>query len=324
MRFPLVALALVLAAISNTAGAQPAALPPPAALTLDEAMRLAEAAHPSVLARQAQLSAAEGTRREAAAWLFNNPELGTEGIRRRANATGSSWNEWSVGIAQPFETGGQQAKRREAAAASLDALRAEIDGKKRSWKDVVELVPEHRSLPSGILQGWPDHAPMTVYGLAGLMISISDNTATDALLTLVGCNARITASLALGGRPFQPTTCRSGEPNGFAGVDLMDDTGARLRLVYLPDGQVKAVGTGTALVGVLQALLGAVAAPLAGLGGAQATLPMALTMVLALPLLMPQVAGEVPPIDALSAAAGWPIVVFTVVVHAFASVTVQV
>jgi DHA1 family bicyclomycin/chloramphenicol resistance-like MFS transporter len=42
-----------------------------------------------------------------------------------------------------------------------------------------------------------------------------------------------------------------------------------------------AVGTGTALVGVLQALLGAVAAPLAGLGGAQATLPMALTMVLA-------------------------------------------
>ncbi len=28
MRFPLVALALVLAAISNTAGAQPAALPP--------------------------------------------------------------------------------------------------------------------------------------------------------------------------------------------------------------------------------------------------------------------------------------------------------
>jgi len=129
MRFPLVALALVLAAISNTAGAQPAVTP--AALTLDEAMRLAEAAHPSVLARQAQLAAAEGTRREAAAWLFNNPELGTEGIRRRANATGSSWSEWSVGISQPFETGGQQAKRREAAAAGLDALRAEVDDTRR-------------------------------------------------------------------------------------------------------------------------------------------------------------------------------------------------
>ena len=47
------------------------------------------------------------------------------------------------------------------------------------------------------------------------------------------------------------------------------------------DEAAHAVGTGTALVGVLQALLGAVAAPLAGLGGAQATLPMALTMVLA-------------------------------------------
>lgn len=35
--------------------------------------------------------------------------------------------EWTVGIAQPFETGGQQSRRREAAAAGLDALRAEIE-----------------------------------------------------------------------------------------------------------------------------------------------------------------------------------------------------
>ncbi len=130
MRLPIVALALVLAAIAHPAGAQqPAAAP--AALTLAEAMRLAEAAHPSVLAREAQLAAAEGTRREAAALLFNNPELGTEAIRRRANATGSSWNEWSVGISQRFETGGQQTKRREAAAAGLDVLRAEIDDVRR-------------------------------------------------------------------------------------------------------------------------------------------------------------------------------------------------
>ncbi|MGB4628892.1 MAG: hypothetical protein WBH64_05440, partial [Propionicimonas sp.] len=39
------------------------------------------------------------------------------------------------------------------------------------------------------------------------------------------------------------------------------------------------IGTGTALVGVGQALLGALAAPLAGLGGAHSTLPMALTMI---------------------------------------------
>jgi cobalt-zinc-cadmium efflux system outer membrane protein len=129
MRFPLVALALALAAIANPAGAQPAAAP--TTLTLNEAMRLAEAAHPSVRAREAQLAAAEGTRSEAAALLFNNPELSTEAIRRRADAPVGSWNEWSVGISQPFETGGQQARRREAAAAGLDALRAEIDDVRR-------------------------------------------------------------------------------------------------------------------------------------------------------------------------------------------------
>ena len=129
MRLPIVALALVLAAVTNPALAQSAAAP--TALTLDEAMRLAEAAHPSVLAREAQLSAAEGTRREAAALLFNNPELSTEAIQRRPRGPVGSWNEWSVGISQPFETGGQQAKRREAAAAGLDALRAEIDDVRR-------------------------------------------------------------------------------------------------------------------------------------------------------------------------------------------------
>jgi len=129
MRFPLMALALVLAAIAMPAGAQPAAAP--ATLTLDEAMRLAEAAHPAVLAREAQLAAAEGTRREAASLLFNNPELSTEAIRRRPSGPAGSWNEWSVGISQPFETGGQQTRRREAASAGLDALRAEIDDVRR-------------------------------------------------------------------------------------------------------------------------------------------------------------------------------------------------
>ena len=129
MRLPLVALALVLAAIAEPALAQSTAAPTP--LTLAEAMRLAETAHPSVLAREAQLSAAEGTRREAGALLFNNPELSSEAIRRRPSGPVGAWNEWSVGVSQPFETGGQQTKRREAAAAGLDALRAEIDDVRR-------------------------------------------------------------------------------------------------------------------------------------------------------------------------------------------------
>lgn len=129
MRFHFLALAFVLAASTVPVGAQntPAAGP----LTLAEAMRLAETAHPSVRSREAQLAAADGARREAASPLANNPELSTERTRRRASAADPSATEWTLGIAQPFETGGQQARRREAAAATLDALRAEIEEARR-------------------------------------------------------------------------------------------------------------------------------------------------------------------------------------------------
>lgn len=52
------------------------------------------------------------------------------------------------------------------------------------WDEVVPIGP--RSLPSGMLQAWPAGAPVTVQTLATLMISISDNTATDTMLTLLG------------------------------------------------------------------------------------------------------------------------------------------
>ena len=54
----------------------------------------------------------------------------------------------------------------------------------RKWSDVVTL--DARSLPSGITQRWPANAPVTLHTLATLMISISDNTATDALLIALG------------------------------------------------------------------------------------------------------------------------------------------
>ncbi|MBL8318418.1 MAG: TolC family protein [Burkholderiaceae bacterium] len=129
MRFPFVALACALAALVNQASAQSAATPAP--LTLAEAMRLAESVHPAVRSREAQRIAAEASRREAALPLFNNPELSLEQTRRRAAAPDARANEWTVGIAQPIETGGQQARRRDAAAAALDALRAEIDDARR-------------------------------------------------------------------------------------------------------------------------------------------------------------------------------------------------
>jgi beta-lactamase class A len=73
--------------------------------------------------------------------------------------------------------------------AVLRALVDQIEAGTRSWTDVVALEEGWRSLPSGILQTWPDDSPITLATLATLMISISDNTATDALITTVGKEA---------------------------------------------------------------------------------------------------------------------------------------
>ena len=53
----------------------------------------------------------------------------------------------------------------------------------------MTLEAGHISLPSGILQDWPVGTPLTLQTLASLMISESDNTATDALLATVGREA---------------------------------------------------------------------------------------------------------------------------------------
>jgi sulfur carrier protein ThiS len=84
----------------------------------------------------------------------------------------------------------------------LKALKDEIDSGMRQWSDVVSLKAEDMSLPSGFLQTWPVGAPLTLHTLATLMISISDNTAADTLLKLVG---RDKVETALGIAPA-PTT----------------------------------------------------------------------------------------------------------------------
>jgi len=50
----------------------------------------------------------------------------------------------------------------------------------------VTLDAKWKSLPSGALQTWPDQTALTLQSLATSMISVSDNTATDALLSIVG------------------------------------------------------------------------------------------------------------------------------------------
>jgi beta-lactamase class A len=66
----------------------------------------------------------------------------------------------------------------------LAELGRQVAAGERSWSDVVAL--DRRSIPSGSLRAWPQGSPLTVHSLAALMISQSDNTATDQLLHLVG------------------------------------------------------------------------------------------------------------------------------------------
>ncbi len=73
--------------------------------------------------------------------------------------------------------------------AVLNALLDRIARGSRHWSDVVPLEARWKSLPSGVLEGWPDGTPITVATYAAEMISISDNTAADALIALVGQNA---------------------------------------------------------------------------------------------------------------------------------------
>ena len=70
----------------------------------------------------------------------------------------------------------------------LATLAREIEDGKRSWNDTVTLSGT-RSFPSGMMQDWPADAPVTLHTLASMMISISDNTATDALITELGRDA---------------------------------------------------------------------------------------------------------------------------------------
>jgi beta-lactamase class A len=70
--------------------------------------------------------------------------------------------------------------------AILKALKdAVADGRLR-WDQTVPLKSEWRSLPTGILQDWPPGTSVTIATLGTLMMSLSDNTATDALIDLVG------------------------------------------------------------------------------------------------------------------------------------------
>jgi hypothetical protein len=70
--------------------------------------------------------------------------------------------------------------------AVLKAVVQAVDQKRLAWDQVVRLDAGWRSLPSGALQEWAPGTPLTIATLADMMISISDNTAADALISLAG------------------------------------------------------------------------------------------------------------------------------------------
>ncbi|MDC0887119.1 serine hydrolase [Altererythrobacter sp.] len=91
----------------------------------------------------------------------------------------------------------------------LSALARSIELGERGWDDTVTLNVQ--SFPSGMMQGWPQGSPVTLQTLATMMISISDNTATDQLIRELSREAveaevaRIGHSDPSGLRPFLTT-----------------------------------------------------------------------------------------------------------------------
>ncbi|MEM6679670.1 MAG: serine hydrolase, partial [Pseudomonadota bacterium] len=71
----------------------------------------------------------------------------------------------------------------------LAAYEAAIADGRLARDQVVTLLETDRSLPSGVLQTLAPGTPVTLEVLAGLMIHQSDNTATDALMRVVGRDA---------------------------------------------------------------------------------------------------------------------------------------
>lgn len=68
----------------------------------------------------------------------------------------------------------------------LAALGEEIAAGTTTWDEELTIRDELKSLPTGVLQDRPDGETVTVRETAELMISISDNTATDLLIHHLG------------------------------------------------------------------------------------------------------------------------------------------
>ena len=70
--------------------------------------------------------------------------------------------------------------------AILAAAQEQAVAGKHRLDEVHSLDQSWKSLPSGVLQSWPAGTPLTLATLENEMISVSDNTAADAMLSITG------------------------------------------------------------------------------------------------------------------------------------------
>jgi beta-lactamase class A len=80
----------------------------------------------------------------------------------------------------------------------LDALGRAVASGKVGWNQELTVTAHLKSLPSGVLQAEPDGTRVRVQNAAAKMISISDNTAANLLIGLVGRPAVEAALTATG------------------------------------------------------------------------------------------------------------------------------
>ncbi|HEX8528321.1 serine hydrolase [Allosphingosinicella sp.] len=123
----------------------------------------------------------------------------------------------------------------------LAELVRSVKAGERKWSDVVPLG--RPSLPSGLVQDWPKGSPVTLHSLAALMISRSDNSATDTLLEVLGREKVERLLPALGvraperNRPFLSTrdafALKLGDPALLERWKAADEAGRRALLPQL-------------------------------------------------------------------------------------------
>lgn len=80
----------------------------------------------------------------------------------------------------------------------LAAVADQVRAGELAWEEELTLTPEVVSLPSGELQDRPEGSTVSVREAAGLMISVSDNTATDLLIDRLGQGALRDTAVAAG------------------------------------------------------------------------------------------------------------------------------